>query len=408
MIDVDNGEYSCPLCRQLANSVLPLAPELGEYGSAVVRSRPLGGGAVIVNEIGNLLRETPPPPPPPPESLRLSEAMGKAMEDMTNCTFLKFKQKSGVPTAKSLFLFVTSIARTNLELELVQRGGTLVSANELGSSSISTAPKRACIVPLFHVLAMHARLLAHWPKDQVWQQLATGFTGQMDALAMSHQIANEVPLLLQDPIALLMQFVLLLPLHIDQAYFRCVVQVLYNLLYFQILAHISCRLTDCERRMWRAAFPESRTPELNELTLEAAMSLIIRVLEPSQVYVSETEPKSEGGNGGSSSSSSGAGGSSSPAKEMESTPTPLFLHRRSVVRVDNLDSNSELLTEQEQNILLNKKAVEQEVRKRAYDELSLFTKKVILWAFATKKFDFSLFKTVHFENQSLVVSLKSH
>lgn len=35
---VDRGEYLCPLCRQLANSVLPLSPQLGEC-SAVVRSR---------------------------------------------------------------------------------------------------------------------------------------------------------------------------------------------------------------------------------------------------------------------------------------------------------------------------------------------------------------------------------
>lgn len=35
---VERGEYLCPLCRQLANSVLPLSPQLGEC-SAVVRSR---------------------------------------------------------------------------------------------------------------------------------------------------------------------------------------------------------------------------------------------------------------------------------------------------------------------------------------------------------------------------------
>lgn len=58
--------------------------------------------------------------------------MGKCMEDMTNSTMLKpiFKLKSdNKPSAQSLFLFVTSIARTNLEIELVQRGGTLVGNN---------------------------------------------------------------------------------------------------------------------------------------------------------------------------------------------------------------------------------------------------------------------------------------
>lgn len=54
------------------------------------------------------------------------------MEDMTSSTTLKpmFKPKSdNKPSAQSLFLFVTSIARTNLEIELVQRGGTLVGSN---------------------------------------------------------------------------------------------------------------------------------------------------------------------------------------------------------------------------------------------------------------------------------------
>lgn len=37
-IAVARGEYLCPLCRQLANSVLPLSPQLGKRTS-IVRSR---------------------------------------------------------------------------------------------------------------------------------------------------------------------------------------------------------------------------------------------------------------------------------------------------------------------------------------------------------------------------------
>lgn len=36
-LDVDHGEYSCPLCRQLANSVIPLNPSYGR-NSALVQS----------------------------------------------------------------------------------------------------------------------------------------------------------------------------------------------------------------------------------------------------------------------------------------------------------------------------------------------------------------------------------
>lgn len=92
--------------------------------------------------------------------MSLAEAMTKSMEDMTNRTYPKFKQRSSSPTSHSLFLFVSSIARTNLEVELVQRGNSLVtydSGSDFASASSSAtntvadnapvqlAPKRSCI-----------------------------------------------------------------------------------------------------------------------------------------------------------------------------------------------------------------------------------------------------------------------
>lgn len=75
----------------------------------------------------------------------MAEAIGKVMEDMTNCTLLKalFKPKNEKPVSQSLFLFVTSIARTNLEVELVQRGGSLVISPTDPPNTL--LPKRDCI-----------------------------------------------------------------------------------------------------------------------------------------------------------------------------------------------------------------------------------------------------------------------
>lgn len=50
--------------------------------------------------------------------------MGKAMEDMTATASGKLKLKIGSSPA-AIFTFVASLVRTNLECELVQRGGTL-------------------------------------------------------------------------------------------------------------------------------------------------------------------------------------------------------------------------------------------------------------------------------------------
>lgn len=51
----EKGEYQCPLCRQVANSVLPLSPQLGEC-SAVVRSRHTST-ETILQELNNFLKE---------------------------------------------------------------------------------------------------------------------------------------------------------------------------------------------------------------------------------------------------------------------------------------------------------------------------------------------------------------
>lgn len=75
-------------------------------------------------------------------SSNLAVAMGKAMEDMTSCTYLKYKQKNCKPSHQSLFLFVTSVARTNFEIELVQRGGSLCVPTP---TTIPLTPKRDCI-----------------------------------------------------------------------------------------------------------------------------------------------------------------------------------------------------------------------------------------------------------------------
>ena len=72
---------------------------------------------------------------------------------------------------------------------------------------------------LLHVLAVHARQLTTWAVNTNWQQLSGLPVDSPPQLALAPR-EGEVPLLLRDPIALLIQFVLLLPLHIDQSKLR--------------------------------------------------------------------------------------------------------------------------------------------------------------------------------------------
>ncbi|KAI4457238.1 ubiquitin ligase e3 alpha-related [Holotrichia oblita] len=267
----DKGEYLCPLCRQLANSVLPLSPQLGDC-SQMVRSRPSNMEQVLI-ELGDFLREN----EQTPSTSNLSDAIVRAMEDMTSNAQLKpmFKSKGNKPSNQSLFLFVTSIARTNLEVELIQRSGTLVTnANEPPNPLL---PKRDCIVPLLHVLAVHARALALWPAWMNLQQLCGLPATPSNALA---SIEKEVPLLLRDPIALLLQFVLLLPLHVDQVYFTTIVKVIYNLLYYQVVSQISCGLTGPERIK---ACETASTTHIDSLS--AALALIDESFGETDLYM---------------------------------------------------------------------------------------------------------------------------
>jgi E3 ubiquitin-protein ligase UBR3 len=276
-------EYLCPLCRQMANAVLPLAPQLGDCAQ-VVRSNP-SSMLQLLDELSDFLREN----DQKPSNSRMAEAIGKVMEVMTSCTQLKamLRSRSDRPIPQSLFLFVTSIARTNLETELSQKGGTLVNSTDL---TYRFFHKRNCIVPLLHVLSVHARVarvLAMWPAWMTFQQLC-GIPPKPPSDTVLAPIENEVPLLLKDPLALLLQFILLLPLHLDQSYFVTLVKMVYNLLYYQVVSQISCGLTGAERVKAAAGANEGKI-----CTLTDALALINRCLGHTALYMEDDVECSE-------------------------------------------------------------------------------------------------------------------
>uniref|UniRef100_A0A7G3AHS3 E3 ubiquitin-protein ligase n=1 Tax=Lutzomyia longipalpis TaxID=7200 RepID=A0A7G3AHS3_LUTLO len=230
-LNVERGEFLCPVCRQLSNSVLPLSPQL-DRPTPIVRV-PAPPYVTLVTELTTLIMEN----ERPRMSTKLSEAMGRAMEDMTNSTQRKAKRVS--PTLKSFFLFVTSIARTNLEAEIIQRGGSLCT-----DDSVRYKPKRDCIVPLLHVLSVHVRVMIEWPMWQSWAKLCG--IPLTDEAPVPVYFDEIIPSLLADPCALMLKFILLAPLHLDLAYFTCIVKAMFNLLYYQVVLQICVTLTEFE------------------------------------------------------------------------------------------------------------------------------------------------------------------
>lgn len=137
-LNVERGEFLCPVCRQLANAVLPLSPQT-ETPTSVVRSKDDAkkqhSFKSLLDELTVLIKENE-PPSKAENPTKLWTAMGRAMEIITDSTYPKLYK----PSDKRLFLFVTSIARTNLEAEVIQRGGSLCSKNTLRYK-----PKRECL-----------------------------------------------------------------------------------------------------------------------------------------------------------------------------------------------------------------------------------------------------------------------
>lgn len=154
--------------------------------------------------------------------------MIRAMESMSNSTrnIKKYHAEAlyqNPPTNESLFSFVTSVARTNLESEVIQRGGSLCTFND-----VRYRPKRECIVPLLHVLSFHVRLMINnknvhfgnyeWTMDRAWASLCGIVNEESDAPVPSYSNNEnvEIPSLITDPCAQLIKFILLAPLQLDQ------------------------------------------------------------------------------------------------------------------------------------------------------------------------------------------------
>uniref|UniRef100_A0A8C9YD98 E3 ubiquitin-protein ligase n=1 Tax=Sander lucioperca TaxID=283035 RepID=A0A8C9YD98_SANLU len=243
---VDKGEFTCPLCRQFANSVLPCRP--GRETEAGAWHTPTNKKTfVLVKEVEDLQEKLGPFPvsftiQPGTES-NLSKEMELVIKDIKNTTQKKYMDYGKNPgSPDNDFLFMYSVARTNLELELVHRGGNLCSGGA------SAAAKRSCLNQLFHVLAMHMRLYSIDSAYNPWTKL-TQVTQSKEAYGFDEK-RPEVPMLFRDVPSLLIIFVLTMPQPLRKEHFTCVVKMLYNLQFTQALAALSTKFSPEERQAW--------------------------------------------------------------------------------------------------------------------------------------------------------------
>ena len=277
---VDKGEYMCPMCRQLANSVLPIPPDMS---GQVVRSRSQCA-VVLGHEVTALLKE-PPLSPNMSQQSALMQAMSTIMENLTRATYPQYRPGSPHPN-HAVILFVSSIARTNLELDLVTRGGALITADGATASPLSNTTKpKSCFLPLLHVLAIHMKIMSLKPLVCDWCQISGLWQDEDDRTLLVRE--NNVPILLRDPITLLLHFTLILPVHIDRAFFTTIVRQVYNLCWIQACLKVSCRLPAQHRNVlrdeWRRAAANPANP-MKVDTLAAGFGILAACLDASGLF----------------------------------------------------------------------------------------------------------------------------
>uniref|UniRef100_A0A3B4FFR7 E3 ubiquitin-protein ligase n=1 Tax=Pundamilia nyererei TaxID=303518 RepID=A0A3B4FFR7_9CICH len=257
---VDKGEFTCPLCRQFANSVLPCRPgrgtEAGTWHTPTNKKT-----SVLVKEVEELQEK----PGLFPTESNLSKEMELVIKDIKNTTQKKYMDYGRNPgSPDNDFLFMYSVARTNLELELVHRGGNLCSGGA------SAAAKRSCLNQLFHVLAMHMRLYSIDSAYNPWTKLTQ--------IVQIKEAEPEVPMLFRDVPSLLIIFVLTMPQPLRKEHFTCVVKMLYNLQFTQALAALSTKFSSEERQAWSTSGALKKSAANSDKSFEALLSHVISEL----------------------------------------------------------------------------------------------------------------------------------
>ncbi|XP_063964911.1 E3 ubiquitin-protein ligase ubr3-like isoform X1 [Lytechinus pictus] len=265
------GEFQCPLCRQLANSVLPFVPVKPSRVSSLERKK------TSLNRVSHILSGKT-PRSDAMFSVELSPEQSGAIQAFINDLWRE-NECEELDDMKAnpdgLFPRICSIARINLELEIVSAGGNLLNHS-------NAAKKRSCLRPLLKILDIHARQInrgTHVAK--MWSKLVTGAYANVRMSAAD----NGVPVLVCDPVALFLLFVFSIPQPIEKALFQCIVSTVYHLVYVQALASLSCRLPESERRAWQSSGrPLKSEKKEKDIGMAWLLSDVISQLSQTNLY----------------------------------------------------------------------------------------------------------------------------
>merc|ERR1719219_2842323 len=119
---------------------------------------------------------------------------------------------------------------------------------------------------------------------EVWKALTCQWNKDVSGkLVLRH---NNVPLMMQDPLALMTHFILLLPLNVDMAYFKTVTRACFNLQLAQTLVRIAFTLSFSERSLLRGQYNQETSPNSS---FPVILGLVIDQLESSTLFSEEDD-----------------------------------------------------------------------------------------------------------------------
>ncbi|XP_067935363.1 E3 ubiquitin-protein ligase UBR3-like [Watersipora subatra] len=232
--NLTGDEYHCPLCRQLANALLPILPTGSDL--PVVVTAP-DDTLQCLKDIGAMLNHKPFKWPSEPFYKELNVVtMGMRSNAMGNIN--KYTQ-AGNPYEVAQFLI--SVARCNLDYAvLYETNGISVPSRKSSTAHLLGALSQS-------ILKLHGQ--GAEALDLLSQLTSVEFhpSASTSSLVL-HQ--GAVPLLLRDPISIFLQLYLRMPPHLSLGYFERLVSAVYNLAFVQALFHVSCKFNEDERQSW--------------------------------------------------------------------------------------------------------------------------------------------------------------
>ncbi|XP_029192377.2 E3 ubiquitin-protein ligase ubr3-like [Acropora millepora] len=232
-----NGEFTCPLCRQLGNCVVPIVPShiiptntatKNEAKSHEDRTSDLHA-SLKKFKLHTITKLT--------ASAWNFTVLGAAIKVVVE-TVSELAGESERCSADKKFSLLYRMARTNLELEQVDK-----AARNLSSS------RKSCFGALVRAFQFHSQTLVS-PLISVWSDL-TGNDELKDSGTSGSRVLCECPLLLRDATSLLIQLILSWPAALSLTDFKCLVQLVFNLVFVQTLVDTCCKFGGDDKLSWQ-------------------------------------------------------------------------------------------------------------------------------------------------------------